>query len=211
MKKGMLIVLLIAGLLPQAASAQGWRLRLLEQIAALRVQLGYVKKGYGIIRDGTGAISRFKDGEFTLHRHYLDSLAVVSPAIRTSSRIPDIIALYEAIEKRRRSLVALLPTESRLSPPERHSLRLLLTEVRDRADAEAGQLELVLTDGKLKLTDDERTGAIETCYERMRLMYRYQKRLQGQLAALLAVRGSTLRDSHLLRLLHGLESRAADY
>lgn len=190
-----------------ATYAQGWRRRMLEQIAALQVQLGYVKKGYGILKNGTGLISDFKHGEFSLHRNFFDSLMVVSPAIRNSKRIPDILALYDNMEKRRQALLVLCSGERLLLPAEQHTIKFLLTDLSERADAEVGELELTLTNGKLKLSDDERLHEIERCYDRMHSMNSYQKGLQGRLISLLRLRGKAFLDTRLLRRLYGLENQ----
>ena len=72
---------------------------LLQQIAALEVYAGYLKKGYKIFDGGLSAIRDITHGEFNLHNAFISSLKQVSPEIRKDARIAEIIALQVSIMK----------------------------------------------------------------------------------------------------------------
>src|SRR4051794_30947843 len=73
---------------------------LLEQIAALKVYLGYLQKGYLITRKGLTTIGNIKQGDFNLHDDFFSSLKNVNPAIRKYSKVADIIAFQLEIVDR---------------------------------------------------------------------------------------------------------------
>jgi hypothetical protein len=52
---------------------------LAEQIAALKVYLEYLKKGYDVAQKGLSTIELIKSGSFSLHKDYFNSLKQVSP------------------------------------------------------------------------------------------------------------------------------------
>ena len=86
-----------------SASAQTWsewfaqkatqKKYLLEQLAALQVYTGYVKKGYGIARDGLGLVRDITGGEFKLHELFISGLKKVSPAVAGDARVAEIVVL----------------------------------------------------------------------------------------------------------------------
>lgn len=66
---------------------------LIEQVAALKVYAGYLKKGYNVAKDGIGTIRRIGDGEYSLHQDFIGSMKAVSPAVRKNARLTDILAM----------------------------------------------------------------------------------------------------------------------
>lgn len=66
---------------------------LVEQLAALKVYSGYLKRGYTVARDGIGTIRSITDGEFTLHRDFLGSLKTISPAVKRNAKLSEILVM----------------------------------------------------------------------------------------------------------------------
>jgi len=203
--KSIIIILATICLAPVVGQCQGWRKRMLEQIAALQVQIGYVKQGVKIARDGTRLIGDLKDGEFSLHRNYYDSLLKVSPVVAGNKKAGAIPLLYEQMLGRRQRLLLLSGKAQLLQQQEINALRLLLEGLSERLEAEMDQFELVITPGKLSLSDDERIGHIAQAYERITGMNSYQKTLYKNTLTLLRGRSDGIRDIRIIRALQGLE------
>jgi hypothetical protein len=72
---------------------------LLQQIAALKVYLGYAKKGYTIVTSGVNTIRNIKNGDLNLHRDFFNRLKNVNPSIRKYAKVADIIAYQVKIIK----------------------------------------------------------------------------------------------------------------
>ncbi len=66
---------------------------LIEQMAALKVYAGYMKKGYNIAKDGISTIQRIGNGEFSLHKDFIGSMIAISPAVRKNARFAEILAM----------------------------------------------------------------------------------------------------------------------
>ena len=66
---------------------------LIEQMAALKVYAGYMKKGYNIAKDGMSSIQRIGNGEFSLHKDFIGSMKAISPAVRKNARFAEILAM----------------------------------------------------------------------------------------------------------------------
>jgi len=71
---------------------------LLQQIAALQLYLGYVKKGYEVVNKGLITVRNIKNGDFNLHRDFLGSLKRVNPKIKKYAKVADIIAYQVRIK-----------------------------------------------------------------------------------------------------------------
>src|SRR5258706_12690912 len=70
---------------------------LLQQIAANKIYIDYLEKGYQIAHGGLQTIQNIKKGDFNLHIGFLDSLKKINPAIKNWAKIADIIAFHRAI------------------------------------------------------------------------------------------------------------------
>ncbi len=66
---------------------------LIEQVAALKIYAGYLKKGYNVAKDGIGTIRRIGDGEYSLHQDFIGSMKAISPAVRKNARFAEILAM----------------------------------------------------------------------------------------------------------------------
>lgn len=205
MKKSITILIACLSLNSTGAGAQGWRQRMLEQIVALRANLSYLKKGYNIARDGTKFIGEMTGGEFNLHRIFFDSLRSVNPHIAGYDKVEDILALYDAMLRRKQSLLALAKKSPVLLPAEYHALELLHADLGAKAEAELQELELTVTPGKTALSDDERIERIESCYGRMLAMYSFQKKLYSSILYGIRIRSAGKHDAEIMRQLQGLD------
>lgn len=136
---------------------------LLEQIAALKVYTGYVKKGYNIASDGLGMVREITDGEFKLHELFITGLKKVSPAIRNDARIADIVAMEIGIV---RSFGRLLDLQG-LSPDRIVYVQSVKASVMEACLDDLAELLLVVTSGKVEMGDSERLSRLEGIYLRM--------------------------------------------
>src|SRR5690242_14173593 len=65
---------------------------LLQQIAANKVYIEYLEKGYNIARKGLQAINDIKRGDFDLSFDFFESQKNVNPEIKTWTKVADVIA-----------------------------------------------------------------------------------------------------------------------
>ncbi|MGN7988715.1 hypothetical protein ACTJKC_15305 [Pedobacter sp. 22226] len=161
-------------LFAQVSTAQTWsewfsqkktqKKYLLEQVAALKVYAGYLKKGYEIGSSGLDFIKIASKGEFDLHGAFFASLKVVSPEIKRSSKIVEIIQLQLQIGRAISSVESLeLLGDANQAYVALVASNLLLDSLRDLED-----LLLVITSGKLEMSDDERLERIDKLYSAMK-------------------------------------------
>ncbi|RKR82404.1 hypothetical protein BDD43_2581 [Mucilaginibacter gracilis] len=134
---------------------------LLQQIAALQLYTGFLEKGYTIAKSGLGTIKDITSGEFDLHSLYISSLKRVNPVIRNDKRVDGILSMQTELLKRFNELDGLdiLPADNQSYIS---SVRQAIT---DLCRKDLDELELIITSGKLEMTDDERLQRLGKVYE----------------------------------------------
>ncbi|SFA58482.1 hypothetical protein SAMN04488511_11968 [Pedobacter suwonensis] len=137
---------------------------LLQQIAALEVYTGYLKKGYEIASSGLHTIRDLSNGEFSLHNAFITGLKKVSPVVRNNVRVAEIIEMQIAIGK----AFGNVRSNVHLSL----SNQLYVQEVRDNLWEEClkdlEELLLVIISGKLEMDDAQRLKRLDKIYLSMR-------------------------------------------
>ncbi|MEQ7801794.1 hypothetical protein ABDJ41_18510 [Pedobacter sp. ASV1-7] len=136
---------------------------LLQQIAALEVYAGYLKKGYKIVDGGLSAIRDITHGEFNLHNAFISSLKQVSPAIRKDARIAEIIALQVSIMK----AFERIKGNAFLSAENLGYVVLVADQLIASCYDDLEELLLVITAGRLEMKDDERLSRLDKVHESM--------------------------------------------
>ena len=102
MKKGIFILLLGAFLgIQNKTEAQSYELARLildiEKLSQLKSILSDLYKGYEILRSGYTTIKNISEGNFNLHKAFLDGLLAVSPVVQKYPRISEIMELQAKI------------------------------------------------------------------------------------------------------------------
>src|SRR5687768_615661 len=91
----------------QSAHSQAWnewfrqkktqKKYLIQQIAALKVYLKYLKQGYGIVKKGMQVVGDIKEGNFNSHKEYFGSLREVNELISGSGKVSSTLYYESAI------------------------------------------------------------------------------------------------------------------
>ncbi|WP_346319406.1 hypothetical protein [Chitinophaga sp. YIM B06452] len=137
---------------------------LIQQIAAFRLYVGYLSKGYKIAREGTGVIRQITNGEFSLHDAFLQSLRQVNPKVRQYGRIADFIALQAALIRTHRAGMLRARTSGHFTGQELDMFGDVFAGMLDDAAAGLEELIDVLTDDQLEMEDNQRILRIDKLY-----------------------------------------------
>ena len=82
MKKILLIVFLSTNICFGQSQEAKQLLLNVEKLAQLKLMLSHMKTGYQILEKGYTSIKNISQGNFNLHRDFLDGLLQVSPAVK---------------------------------------------------------------------------------------------------------------------------------
>lgn len=173
----MVLLQTVTCLLPTECSAQSWnewfkqkktqRKYLVDQIAALKVYLGYVKEGYKIVERGLYTIDNIQNGNFNLHRDFFSSLKNVNPAITKSVKIADITMFQIGILRDVDQIRKHAREKNKFTPQEIYYLTKVCNNLLVLCDANLTELTQLISSGDLEMKDDERILRIDKIYARM--------------------------------------------
>ena len=159
----------------------------IKQIALLATYSRYAKKGYRIMKDGWNTVHDLKDGEFNLHLSYIHSLKKVNPKIK-GERVKAIQKLADELlfgcSKLRHDALQ----SDILRNEEADYLKNMLSSFIHETSQNIDELDLVITDGKLSMTDDERIKQVDNLYQRMVGLLREFKSLENHTHSIISGR-----------------------
>jgi hypothetical protein len=166
-------VVLVIGLVICSSSlqAQTWdewfrqkktqRIYLVNQIAALQVYLGYLREGYEVARKGLGMIDAIKRGDFELHDAFFNALESVSPVIRNSAVVADIILVQKQILNQVKRILAIVDDCGQFTGNEVVHFKKVADRLLEGCRGFLREAMMVITDGELVMNDDERLRRLE--------------------------------------------------
>ena len=146
---------------------------LLQQIAALKVYLGYAKKGYTIVTNGVNTIRNIKNGDLNLHRDFFNSLKNVNPSIRKYAKAADIIAYQVKIIKQTKITIQQIRETKQFTETELDYCKQVFDNLLDECMKTVEELILIITSGNLEMKDDERLKRIDKLYADVQEKYSF--------------------------------------
>lgn len=135
-----------------------------KQIAALQIYIEFAKTGYKIANKGLTTIRNIKNGDFSLHSDFFSSLKKVSPQVKKSANVADIIALQIRIIKDRKATLKNLSDGGQLTAGEMEYCKEVFDRLLDECFKNIEELLQVVTSGELVMKDDERIQKIDRIY-----------------------------------------------
>jgi len=173
---------------------------LLKQIAALQVYIAYAKKGYDLVGDGVHLVKDITGAEFSLHKAFFASLGVVSAPVSASPVVGEIL------ERGLSVIVALKGWKAEeLNGNDRAYVSLVKANVLAECALELEELLMVITSGKLEMTDDERLQRLEGLRLSMEDKYGFALSFSGDLKRLLGQREREQHAIDQIRRWHDIE------
>ncbi len=184
MKRALIIVMLVSCQMSFAQQKKKQIQRLLEQIAANQVYIGYLEKGYGIVRDGLYTIRDIKNGDFNLHFSYFDSLKKVNPKIKRWGKVADIIACQVRIIRDTKQTIKDMREAQQFTHVEMDYCKKVFDNLLDECVKNLDELVFLVTDGSIALKDDERMKRIDQLYSVMLDKYSFTSSFSTEMGIL---------------------------
>jgi DNA repair ATPase RecN len=171
MRKLLLLFLVLSAGATAKVSAQAEEIEQLllnvEKLAQLKQILSDLKKGYEIINTGYATIKDISQGNFNLHKAFLDGLMEVSPSIRKYRKVADIINFQIQIVKEYKHAYGRFRQDGNFAPDEIEYLRSVYANLFNQSLKNLDALATVITANKLRMSDDERIKAIDDIFDSM--------------------------------------------
>ncbi len=144
-----------------------------EQIAALKVYLEYLKKGYDVAKKGLSTIELIKSGSFGLHKEYFSSLKQVSSVVKNSPKVDDAILMQERIILDFKILLQDIRGDPNLGSDEIAYIEMVYKQMLITGNASMDELSMITTNGEAEMKDDERLLRLDKVYDDMLDQYSF--------------------------------------
>lgn len=211
--KNRLIIICLAffGLLPfgQASAQSDEAAQLLlnvEKLAEFKQILSDMKKGYQVIEGGYNAIKDVSEGNFSIHKAFLDGLMQVSPTVRKYRRVADIINYQVILVREYRNAFDKFRRDNNFNEQELTYLAQVYNNLFKESLRNLDELAGVITAGKMRMSDDERLQAIDHIYSDMQDKLQFLRYFNNNTTVLAVQRAKEKNDAETLRKIYGLNN-----
>lgn len=206
-KYALLIILLMIGIY-QKSTAQSREVQQLllnvEKLAQLKQILADMKKGYEIISSGYNTIKGLSEGNFSLHKTFLDGLLQVSPAVRKYKKAADIISCQVILVEEYKSAYKRFRQNGSFNQQELDYLGRVYNNLFKQSLNNLDQLMMIITAGKLRMSDDERMQIIDNIFRDMQDKLVFLRHFNNQVGILSLQREREKNDVAAVKKLYGL-------
>lgn len=187
----------------QAAEIQQLLLNV-EKLSQFRQILSDMKKGYQILEGGYNTIKNISEGNFSLHKAFLDGLMQVSPTVRNYRRVADIIDYQIALVKEYRDAYDRFKRDDNFNPQELDYLGHVYNNLLKESLRNLDELATIITAGKARMSDDERLQAIDRIYADMEDKLMFLRHFNNNATVLAVQRAKERNDVQALRKIYGI-------
>jgi len=190
----------------QAQSYELARLILdIEKLSQLKSILSDLYKGYAILKTGYSTIKGVTEGNYNLHKTFLDGLLAVSPAIQKYEKIADIVDLQVKIFSTCKTSLNRYRKSQQLNPDELEYIGEVYGHMGDKSAKSLDKLLQVLTAGKLRMNDAERLKEIDGIDLDTRDQWSFLRQFNNRNDVLLLSRTVQGHEVETIRGLHGIQ------
>lgn len=175
-----------------------------EKLAQFKQILSDMKKGYQIISTGYSTIKNLSQGNFNLHKTFLDGLMLVSPTVKKYKRIVDIINNQIMIVKEYKNAFNRFKQDSNFNPDEIEYLGKVYGNVFKESLNDLDELTIILTDSKLRMSDDERLEAIDRIFNNMQDKLLFLRHFNNNTTILAVQRARAKNDAATMNKIYGV-------
>jgi hypothetical protein len=211
MKKGMVLVMLLLMLfMPNKSVAQYQEMQQLllniEKLAQFKQILSDMKKGYEILAGGYKAVKDMTQGNFTLHKTFLDGLMQVSPTVKNYKRVGDIINYQILLIKESKIAFKRFADSKSFTEKEIAYFEKVYDNLFKESLRNLDELTTVITANKLRMSDDERLEAIDAIYLEMQEKLLFLRNFNASSNILAVQRTKERNDVNALRGIYELKN-----
>lgn len=175
-----------------------------EKLTQFKKILSNMYDGYQILHKGYTAVKEISEGNFNLHNLFLDGLMQVSPVVKKYRRVADILRYQVRIVKASNASFNEFKRDQQFSVEEINYLGKVYSNLFEQTLKNLDELTLVITAGKLRMSDDERLQAIDRIYGSMVDQYAFLEDFNSHTALLSIQRKSEQATIQFSKKLNGV-------
>jgi DNA repair ATPase RecN len=210
MKKAIIVLILCSAgmLMTYKVAAQAQELEELaldiEKLAQFKTILSDLKKGYEILSGGYNTIKNISQGNFSLHKAFLDRLLAISPAVAKYKKIVIITENQLLLIKEYKNAFKRFKADDNFNPDEIEYIGKVYSNLVNESVTNLEALLNAITANKLRMSDDERLRAIDLIDEEMQNKLSFLRYFNNNTTVLSLQRTKEKNNLNSSRLLHGV-------
>jgi hypothetical protein len=202
---GLMLLLFAEGSRAQSIAQVSEQLVLdIEKLSELKGILKDMYTAYTIIDKGYTDVKNIVEGNFNLHKAFLDALLAVSPAVQDYSKVERIISAESQILSEYKAASKQLAGSGRFSIAELDYMNSVYTNLLNRSAACVSELVMLLTTDELRMSDAERLEGVERVYGDISSQLRLLKLFDSGLAVQAGLRAREAGNIGSVRGLYGI-------
>ncbi|MEJ7737006.1 MAG: TerB family tellurite resistance protein [Chitinophagaceae bacterium] len=208
MKKALLLLIFFSAGMQAKVYAQSEEIQQLllniEKLAQFKQILSDLKKGYQIISTGYSTIKNLSEGNFNLHRTFLDGLMAVSPTVRNYKKVTEIVKDQVLIVQEYKSEFSRFKQDKNFNPEEIEYISTIYNNLFKQSLNNLDELTTVITANKLRMSDDERLGSIDRIYVDMQDKLMFLRHFNNNTTILAVQRAREKNDALTISRIYGI-------
>jgi DNA repair ATPase RecN len=177
-----------------------------EKLAQFEQILSDMKKGYEILSGGYNTIKDLSQGNFGLHKTFLDALMEVSPTVKHYKRVADIISYQVILIKEYKSAFNRFKRDNNFNQQELAYLGRVYENLFKQSLNNLDDLVTIITANQLRMSDDERLGAIDKIFADMQDKLLFLRHFNNNTTVLALQRAKEKNDVGTMRLIYGINN-----
>ena len=207
----MIFSVVFCSLLPaHKASAQADEIQQLllnvEKLAQFKQILSDMKKGYQILEGGYNTIKNISEGNYNLHKAFLDGLMEVSPTVRKYHRVADIVNYQVVLVKEYKNAYDRFKRDNNFKADELSYLGHVYDNLFKESLRNLDELLTVITAGKTRMSDYERLQTIDRIYADMQDKLMFLRHFNNNTTILAVQRAKERNDAQTIQKIYGINN-----
>lgn len=177
----------------------------IQKLTTMKTLLNDLYAGYAVLDKGYTDIRNIVQGNFNLHKAFLDGLLAVSPLVSGYYRAADIIQTESAIVSEYRSAWRQWTSDGHFAAWELDHIGQVYAGLLDRTLKYLDKLAMVISNGELRMSDAERLNAIDRIYVDINSQLTHLRQFNTSLSILSGQRSQEANDLKTIKGFYGTE------
>lgn len=178
-----------------------------QKLSELRAILHDMYTGYQTLDKGYTAIKNIAEGNFNLHRAYLDGLLAISPAVQHYPRVTDILDAEYSIVSESRAASNQFYGDGHFTPQEHTHINDTYSALFRKSQQSIDELTLLITADQLRMSDAQRLQAIDRVYTAISEQLGFLRQFNNNTALQSVQRAREAGDIGTLQAIYGIKNQ----
>ncbi|UUC44202.1 TerB family tellurite resistance protein [Flavobacterium cerinum] len=203
-----MLCLFLTGLVKtQAQVAESAQLALnIEKLAQFKQILSDMKKGYQVLSGGYNTIKGISQGNFNIHKVFLDGLMQVSPTVRNYRKVGDIVNFQIMLVQEYNRAYNRFRADGNFTVREIGYLGKVYDNLFKESLRNLDELTTIITAGNLRMSDDERLKGIDAIFSDMEGKLNFLRQFNQNTSVLSLQRAKERKDAESIKKVYGLNN-----